>query len=233
MNESNRLAKECIVTALIELMKVTEYDRITITDITKKAGVSRMAYYRNYTSKDDILNKFIEEVGASIHSLVESHRPEEEIYDYCYLLFDQLGGVYRLTVESVPECRSARERGAFPAKLISGFAEQGSAIFLCSAEGGDSAPALLLVTASGMVKCSPFSDYEINRKKFESMLLRAGDTVVYAGLRLGDSPITLWLSDGKKRVRRDPVSLTGRRTYGVRAVKTDAGVFVERAMQGK
>ena len=91
MNESNRLAKECIVTALIELMKVTEYDRITITDITKKAGVSRMAYYRNYTSKDDILNKFIEEVGESIHSVVESHSSEKEVYDYCYLLFDQLG----------------------------------------------------------------------------------------------------------------------------------------------
>jgi len=54
-NESNRLAKECIVTALIELMKVRDYNAISITDITKKAGVSRMAYYRNYTSKEDIL----------------------------------------------------------------------------------------------------------------------------------------------------------------------------------
>ncbi len=91
MNESNRLAKECIVIALIELMKVRDYDSITITEITRKAGVSRMAYYRNYTSKDDILNKFIEEAGESIHSIVENHRADEEVYDYCYLLFDQLG----------------------------------------------------------------------------------------------------------------------------------------------
>ena len=37
-SESNRLAKECIVTALVELMKIREYDSITITDIAKKAG---------------------------------------------------------------------------------------------------------------------------------------------------------------------------------------------------
>lgn len=46
-NESNRLVKDCITTAFIELMKVRDYNTITITDITKKAGVSRMAYYRN------------------------------------------------------------------------------------------------------------------------------------------------------------------------------------------
>ena len=46
-SESNRLAKECIVTALVELMKIKDYDAISITDIAKKAGVSRMAYYRN------------------------------------------------------------------------------------------------------------------------------------------------------------------------------------------
>ena len=32
-----------------------EYNDITITDITKRAGVSSMSYYRNYKSKDDIL----------------------------------------------------------------------------------------------------------------------------------------------------------------------------------
>ena len=33
-NESNKLAKECIVTALIELMKVHDFHSITITDYT-------------------------------------------------------------------------------------------------------------------------------------------------------------------------------------------------------
>ena len=49
-NEVNILTKECIVTALLRLMQTQSYDSISITDITNLAGVSRMAYYRNYSS---------------------------------------------------------------------------------------------------------------------------------------------------------------------------------------
>ena len=100
-NESNRLAKECIVTALIELMKVQDYHSITITQITRKAGVSRMAYYRNYTSKEDILNKYMEEVGISIHEKISNMNTREEILDYYreLLRIAQAQGLYpsRLT----------------------------------------------------------------------------------------------------------------------------------------
>ena len=81
-NESNKLAKECIVTALIELMKVRDYASITITDLTRKAGVSRMAYYRNYTSKEDIISKFADEVGTSIHQKLALMFPKANVYDY-------------------------------------------------------------------------------------------------------------------------------------------------------
>ena len=54
-NSAHKLAIDCIYEALIFLMDKKEYKDITITDITKKAGVSRMAYYRNYTEKDEIL----------------------------------------------------------------------------------------------------------------------------------------------------------------------------------
>ena len=90
-NESNKLAKECIVTALIELMKTRDYNSITITDLSKKAGVSRMAYYRNYTSKEDIISKFADDVGASIHQKLASMFPQANVYDYFYELFAQLG----------------------------------------------------------------------------------------------------------------------------------------------
>ena len=90
-NESNKLAKECIVTALIELMKVQDYNSITITDLAKKAGVSRMAYYRNYTSKEDIINKFADDVGASIHEKLSLLMPKADVFDYYYELFSQLG----------------------------------------------------------------------------------------------------------------------------------------------
>lgn len=79
-NEANALTKECILTALLRLMESEPYDKISITDITNLAGVSRMAYYRNYKSKEDILLKqleeaeeeLLEEIGAEYsHSIRE------------------------------------------------------------------------------------------------------------------------------------------------------------------
>ena len=42
-------------------MEQHSYDQITVTDITKKAGVSRMSFYRHFDSKDDVIFKAAEE----------------------------------------------------------------------------------------------------------------------------------------------------------------------------
>ncbi len=60
--KKNTMTKECIFTALLILMEKKPYEEITITDIAKKAGVSRMSYYRLYKSKDDILIQYFNEV---------------------------------------------------------------------------------------------------------------------------------------------------------------------------
>ncbi len=53
----NEMAVDCIYTALTQLMQTKPYEEITISEITRRAGVSRMAYYRNYKEKDDIILK--------------------------------------------------------------------------------------------------------------------------------------------------------------------------------
>ncbi|MCD8098552.1 MAG: TetR/AcrR family transcriptional regulator [Lachnospiraceae bacterium] len=58
------MTRECIFTALLLLMEKTPYGEITITDIAKKAGVSRMSYYRLYKSKDDILIQYFNDAFA-------------------------------------------------------------------------------------------------------------------------------------------------------------------------
>ena len=64
-NSAHRIVVDCIYEALIKLMDEKPYKEITITDITKKAGVSRMAYYRNYQDKDDILIDHFKKVSSS------------------------------------------------------------------------------------------------------------------------------------------------------------------------
>lgn len=80
------MAKECstrpmavdyIYEALIELMRQKPYDEITITDITKKAGVSRMAYYRNYRDKDDILIQRFQKLMAQTKEKMVRESPKE------------------------------------------------------------------------------------------------------------------------------------------------------------
>ena len=41
--------------ALLQLMKTKDFSEITIKDITERAGVSRLTFYRNYDNKEHIL----------------------------------------------------------------------------------------------------------------------------------------------------------------------------------
>ena len=76
-SEVNMLTKECILTALLRLMQENSYDSISITDITALAGVSRMAYYRNYKSKDDILIKHLEEEESKLIESLNGEKTED------------------------------------------------------------------------------------------------------------------------------------------------------------
>ncbi len=70
-NNSNALVKECIVKALIELMNKKNFDEISITEICNKAGVSRMSYYRNYYTKKDILQFYLDDISKEFKT--ETH----------------------------------------------------------------------------------------------------------------------------------------------------------------
>ncbi len=53
-----KLLKDYIAEALLILMRKMEFDKITIQDITEKAGVNRSTYYRNFKSKTDVIRYF-------------------------------------------------------------------------------------------------------------------------------------------------------------------------------
>lgn len=68
-NESlNQVIKDSLQQALIILMKEKEYSQITITELCKKAGVSRMAFYGNFKSKDELLKVMVMQLNAYIIS---------------------------------------------------------------------------------------------------------------------------------------------------------------------
>ena len=47
--------KEAIAIALVELMQERHINKISVKDIVERAGVGRSSFYRNFSSKEDIL----------------------------------------------------------------------------------------------------------------------------------------------------------------------------------
>lgn len=78
-SKTNVFAKECIVEALIKLMKDKSFSEIKIVDIVKKAGVSRMTYYRNYTSKEDIFKKHLSHIIEVYSTTIEAKEKERTL----------------------------------------------------------------------------------------------------------------------------------------------------------
>ena len=91
---SNSFSRDCLVQALIQLLQTKSLSSITITELTKYAGVSRMTYYRNYQSIDEIFSSYLKD-------LVENYRQDVAVWtdkgnynDYrnmlhCYEYFHQ------------------------------------------------------------------------------------------------------------------------------------------------
>lgn len=63
---TSEMMKSYITDALLILMEKTNYNDITIGDITKKAGVNRSTYYRHFEKKEDIIKYFLDKISKDI-----------------------------------------------------------------------------------------------------------------------------------------------------------------------
>ena len=54
--------RQALQEAFLALLQVKPYQRITITDITKRAGFARHTFYNHYETKDDLLSHVIDAV---------------------------------------------------------------------------------------------------------------------------------------------------------------------------
>lgn len=61
-NITNAMTKDMVAHALLALMEEYPYQKITISDIAKKAEVDRSTYYRNFHSKEDIIEYFFDRI---------------------------------------------------------------------------------------------------------------------------------------------------------------------------
>lgn len=88
--ESNKLTRECIESALVLLMNDREFSEISITDIIRRAGVSRSAYYRNYASKEDILTNVFHKAADTIISALADSLTEMNMHKSYLTIFEKV-----------------------------------------------------------------------------------------------------------------------------------------------
>lgn len=61
-NPSALRSKRILTETLLRLMKQYSYHEITVKHILLESGISRKTFYRNFRSKDDILNSYIDSI---------------------------------------------------------------------------------------------------------------------------------------------------------------------------
>jgi len=64
--EANKITKDCLKKAMGRLLREKDFQKISITELVTLAGVSRTAFYRNYDSKEALL----EDVSATVRKAV-------------------------------------------------------------------------------------------------------------------------------------------------------------------
>ena len=91
MNNKRELSvAQYITNSLFELMKVKPYNDVSITEITDKAKVNRVSFYRNFTSKEDIINKWITSTTQNFLSKSDINYQKDSTLDYFTKLFTHL-----------------------------------------------------------------------------------------------------------------------------------------------
>ena len=78
--QSNHIARECLKTAVMQMLTEKPLENISITELVKKAGVSRSAFYRNYASKEDLIEDVCRQIVDEIIAILKAplHREDRE-----------------------------------------------------------------------------------------------------------------------------------------------------------
>ncbi len=89
MNESQNpsalRSKQEITDALLKLMEQYPYSEISVKQIVLESGLVRKTFYRNYSSKDDVLNAYINSaIREYVGGLLEQPKdPLSVIFSFC------------------------------------------------------------------------------------------------------------------------------------------------------
>ena len=87
--ESNQITRESLEISLMQLLEKKELKKITISELVERAGVSRDAFYRNYSSQEQILEEIFKNTVQGITDKLEEFNFKTEMYQIWLFLFKE------------------------------------------------------------------------------------------------------------------------------------------------
>lgn len=83
-----------MLTSIMLLLEEKSFSEITVSEITKKAGVSRMTFYRNYKVKEDIFSDHLTTILKEYYEGVSSMENYGDFYSlnnliHCFIYFSK------------------------------------------------------------------------------------------------------------------------------------------------
>ena len=88
--KNNKIVTESITIALIQLMEKKDFNDISITELTNRAGVGRVSFYRNFENKEDVLRKYLNAIQYEFMISREANRHDSNFTEYITDLFAHL-----------------------------------------------------------------------------------------------------------------------------------------------
>ena len=109
-------SKRLLRDAFTELLRENDYNRITVTEVVKRADLNRSTFYAHYASIEDLMNEMVTEVTESIFLVLKSafsgdflHHPEPTL--------ELMGDVLEQEQNLYRSLSAARQADTFMASL--------------------------------------------------------------------------------------------------------------------
>ena len=87
--ESNAITRESLEISLLQLLDKKDLKKITISELVERAGVSRAAFYRNYESKEELLESIFQSTVSKITKSLEGYNFKTDLYQIWVYLFKE------------------------------------------------------------------------------------------------------------------------------------------------
>lgn len=87
--ESNAITRESLEISLLQLLYKKDLKKITISELVERAGVSRAAFYRNYESKEELLESIFQSTVSKITQSLEGYNFKTDLYQIWVYLFKE------------------------------------------------------------------------------------------------------------------------------------------------